>query len=65
MLLTKNIHPNPLKRENLENALNSYNEQFDKITDWSFVNSISQDKMILLYKYHYTMLQPYAGTDVV
>jgi hypothetical protein len=49
--LIKNISPNPLKRENLENALNSYNEQFDKITDWSFVNSISQDKMILLYKY--------------
>jgi hypothetical protein len=49
LCLIKNIHPNPLKRETIENTLNSYNKLFNENTDWSFVNSILQNKMKLLY----------------
>jgi hypothetical protein len=48
--LIKNIHPEPLKRENLKVTLNEYNELFNKMTDWSFVNSIPQHKIHLLYE---------------
>jgi hypothetical protein len=48
--LIKNIHPEPLKREKDQNTLNYYNELFDKMTDWSFVNSIPQNKIYLLYE---------------
>ena len=48
--LIKNIHPEPLKRENLKMTLNNYNEIFNKMTDWSFVNSIPQNKINLLYE---------------
>jgi len=48
--LIKNIHPNPLKRESLKDTLNSYSELFSTITDWSFVNSIPQNKIYLLYE---------------
>jgi hypothetical protein len=52
MLLTKNIHPNPLKRETLEETFENYNKLFDENTaDWSFVNDISNKKLKNLYDF--------------
>ena len=52
MLLTKNIHPNPLKRETLEETFENYNKLFDETTaDWSFVNDISNKKLKNLYDF--------------
>jgi hypothetical protein len=43
MLLNKNIHPDPKKRETLQNTIDQFNELFETFTDWSFVNGISQE----------------------
>lgn len=53
MLLTKNIHPNPLKRETLEEMIKNYNKLFDKSEkdDWSFVNDVSNKKLKNLYDF--------------
>lgn len=52
MLLTKNIHPNPLKRETIKETFENYNKLFDKNTDdWSFVNDISNKKLKNLYDF--------------
>jgi hypothetical protein len=52
-LLTKNIHPNPLKRETLEETIKNYNNLFNENEkdDWSFVNDVSNEKLKNLYKY--------------
>jgi len=34
IMLSKNIHPNPLKRETLEDTLNNYNKLFNDNKDW-------------------------------
>ena len=49
LLLIKNIHPNPLKRETLEETNVNYNKLFDEDTDWSFINYISYKKLKKLY----------------
>ena len=53
MLLTKNIHPNPLKRETLEETITDYNKLFNESEkdDWSFVNDVSNKKLENLYDY--------------
>jgi hypothetical protein len=53
MLLTKNIHPNPLKRETLEETIKSYNKLFNESEkdDWSFINDVSNEKLKKLYDY--------------
>ncbi len=52
MLLTKNIHPNPLKRETLEETLENYNKLFDENTDdWSFVNYVYNKKIKNFYDF--------------
>lgn len=53
MLLTKNIHPNPLKRETLEETFENYNKLFDESEkdDWSFVNDVSNKKLKNLYDF--------------
>jgi len=52
VLLTKNIHPNPLKRESLEETLENYNKLFDENTgDWSFINDVSNKKLKNLYDF--------------
>jgi hypothetical protein len=51
LYLIKNINPDPLKRDTLEKTLVYYNELFDNVSNWTFINSISQDKMNLLYEY--------------
>jgi hypothetical protein len=43
ILLNKNIHPDPLKRETLRNTIDQFNALFETFTDWSFVNGISQE----------------------
>ena len=48
--LIKNINPDPLKRENVEDSLNNYTKIFNDTEDWSFVNTILQSKMSLLYE---------------
>lgn len=49
LLLTKNIHPNPLKREGLKNSIIKYEKLFDEFTDWSFINNIPNEKLTELY----------------
>jgi hypothetical protein len=51
MLLTKNIHPNPLKRETLEKTIENYNKLFNEKDDWSFVNDVSNKKLQILYDF--------------
>lgn len=48
ILLSKNINPVPSKREELSETLNKYNRLFIEYPDWSFINSISDEKMELL-----------------
>lgn len=48
--LSKNIHPDPSKRETLQNSQNLYNLLFCQFTDWSFINNISPKKINTLYK---------------
>ena len=48
ILLSKNINPIPSKREELSETLNKYNRLFIEYPDWSFINSISDEKMELL-----------------
>lgn len=50
MHLSKNINPDPSKRETLENTQQIYNSLFCEFTDWSFINSISHQKMHNLYE---------------
>jgi hypothetical protein len=48
LLLIKNIHPNPLKRETLQETRENYDKLFEN-TDWSFINDFSNEKMKKLY----------------
>jgi hypothetical protein len=49
ILLSKNIHPDPVKRENLTDTKKKIDKLYDECIDWSFVNKISQEKMEKLY----------------
>jgi len=51
LLLTKNIHPNPLKRETLKETNQKYHKLFNEFTDWSFINDVSNEKLKNLYDY--------------
>jgi hypothetical protein len=48
--LTKNIHPDPLKRETTKNSIVFFERIFNDYNDWSFINKIPLNKMELLYK---------------
>jgi hypothetical protein len=48
MLLIKNIHPNPLKRETLSETSENYDKLFEN-ADWTFINDFSHGKMEKLY----------------
>ena len=48
MLLIKNIHPNPLKRETLSETSENYDKLFEN-ADWTFINDFSHEKMENLY----------------
>jgi hypothetical protein len=47
--LTKNINPEPSKRMTLENLKNTYDNLFNEVNDWSFVNNLQNDKMSKLF----------------
>jgi len=49
-ILSKNIGPDPLKRETLTNSIEKYNNLFYEFTDWSYINSIPKEKMEKLYE---------------
>lgn len=48
MILIKNIHPNPLKRETLKETSENYDKMFNE-SEWSFINDFSNEKMEKLY----------------
>jgi hypothetical protein len=48
LLLIKNIHPNPLKRETLQETSENYDKLFEN-ADWTFINDFSNEKMRKLY----------------
>ena len=48
--LSKNLSIDPYKRETLPEALINYNNLINKHTDWTYVNKIPIEKMILLHK---------------
>jgi hypothetical protein len=47
--LSKNIHPDPSKRENLDELIENYEKLFN--CDWSFINSLDSKKMNQLWDY--------------
>lgn len=49
ILLSKNIHPNPFKRETLINTRKTYDLLFSSYSDWEFVNKIPSEKLDELY----------------
>ena len=49
-ILSKNIGPDPLKRETLTNSIEKYNNLFYEFTEWSYINSIPKEKMEKLYE---------------
>ncbi len=48
LLLIKNIHPNPLKRETLKETSENYDKLFEN-ADWNFINEFSNEKMKKLF----------------
>jgi hypothetical protein len=48
--LSKNLHPNPLKRETLSDSKQIFELLFNEDTDWSFISDISCIKLNNLYE---------------
>ena len=48
--LSKNLHPNPSKRETLSNSKQQFELLFNEYTDWSFIDGISCEKLNNLYE---------------
>jgi hypothetical protein len=46
--LSKNIHPNPEKRYDLETMREIYNKLFNEETDWKYINNLKNDKIFTL-----------------
>ncbi len=46
--LSKNIHPNPEKRYNLELMREVYNKLLNEETDWKYINNLKNNKISLL-----------------
>lgn len=49
-ILSKNIVPDPLKRETLIKSIESFDKLFYEFTDWDYINSISREKMEKIYE---------------
>lgn len=49
IMLTKNICPDPSKRETLENTMYSYKALYNNFTDWTFTKQITNEKMEILF----------------
>ena len=50
-ILTKNIDPDPLKREQLKDTKLKYEKLYDEFTDWKFISNIPNEKMDKLHEY--------------
>jgi hypothetical protein len=48
-ILIKNIHPNPSKRETLEETFEKYDKLFEEANDLSFMRDITQEKIETFY----------------
>ena len=48
--LSRNLHPNPSKRETLSNSKEFFDMLFNEYTDWSFISDISCIKLNNLYE---------------
>jgi len=48
--LSRNLHPNPSKRETLSNSKQQFELLFNEYTDWSFISDISCRKLNNLYE---------------
>ena len=49
-ILSKNIGPDPTKRESLKCSIEQLNNLYDEFTDWDYINSIPTEKMDKLYE---------------
>jgi hypothetical protein len=49
IMLSKNIHPNPLMRSSLENLLEYYNRLIDNENDWTYINKLPSNIMPTLF----------------
>jgi len=45
IVLSKNIGPDPLKRESLKASITIFEKLYHDFNDWEYINSISQEKM--------------------
>jgi hypothetical protein len=50
IILSKNITPDPSKREQLQQTFAHYDKLYNDFTDWSFVNQLSVEKMGKVYE---------------
>ena len=50
-ILCKNISPDPLKRETIENTYETYNKLYFSNDNWNFINKISMDKMDKIFDF--------------
>lgn len=50
-VLTKNIHPNPLKRETLKETIANYNKLFNENAGWDFMTDISMEELNKFYQF--------------
>ena len=50
IILSKNINPDPLKRESLDIILNKYETLFNQYHDWSYINKLSNTKLNKLFQ---------------
>jgi hypothetical protein len=49
-ILTKNIEPDPLKRQNIYETSEQYDNLFNYYTNWDFVSNIPENKLTDLYE---------------
>jgi hypothetical protein len=48
-ILLTNIHPNPTKRETLEQTSEKFNKLLEETNDWSFMRDVTLSKIEKLY----------------
>lgn len=49
ILLTKNVCPDPTKREPIEKTMTTYESLYTQFTDWNFVKQITNEKIEILF----------------
>ena len=51
IILTRNVSPDPADRMSFTETRHCYDKLYEVFTDWSFINTISSDKMLELREY--------------